>query len=132
MEGKGSFSKDRRHTHTSADVQYEKEPQFQNQKSDGSSSSQLPRTVPYFSKPSNPTQIQQKIDEISMDQMETWDRIKVLEQKIENQRKQKAEQTSNISSSAHEKIIEEFIRELGKEEEKDKLKRYWSERHLVF
>lgn len=80
----------------------------------------------YFHKQSNPNRIRQKIDEISMDQIETWAHIKRLEQKIEKARKRMKKRPS-ISSSAHavthEKNIEELIDAVSKDEANSKLQR---------
>lgn len=80
-----------------------------------------PNLNSYFYKPSNPIRVQEKIDEISVDQMETWERIRQLERKIEKKRKRMAEQSANFGTkrtNAHEKNIEDLIQALSKDEAK--------------
>lgn len=80
-----------------------------------------PNLNSYFYKPSNPIRVREKIDEICVDQMETWERIKQLDRKIEKKRKRMAEQSANFCAkrtNAHKKNIEEFIQALSKDEAK--------------
>lgn len=84
-----------------------------------------PNLNSYFYKPSNPIRVREKIDEICLDQMHTWERIRQLEGKIEKKRKRMTttEQSTNFSgvnkrTNAHERNIEELIQALSKDEAK--------------
>lgn len=84
-----------------------------------------PSVFSYSNAPSNPDRLRQDINRVSMDQMETWERINQLERKIEKKRKMKADKNKSpgSSSNAHDKNIEELFRGLSKDEEASMAKR---------
>lgn len=80
----------------------------------------------YFHKASNPIRIRQKIDEVSMDQMESWAHIKRLEERIEKARirlKKQAVKSCTKNAVVHKRNIEELIDGLSKDEARSKMKR---------